>query len=610
MYRFLKLAFWWVLGLMMGGCTAGERVFYARDFGVLPDTGEDYSEEIASTMEYIRQTCQGAPSRLVFEEGSYDFYPDRIVRELYISNHDQDNPKHIGILLENLQNFTLDGGGADFYVNGRMLPVVMQGCENCRLENFSVDSRIPQITQVTILENDPEKGMMVYELAPYVQYEIRNGQLVVRGENWQMTPTWGIAFDPKTYHLVYRTSDIWVGAAQVEELRPRVLRTQWRDARLVPGTVVAMRSYARPTPGIFLYGNRNTVLHQVTVHYAEGMGLLAQVCENITLEKFDVALREGTDRYFTTQADATHFSGCRGHIRSVGGLYEGMMDDAINVHGTYLRVTERLNDREVLARYMHPQAWGFYWGGAGDSVQFVRSSTMEVAGGNRLVSITPIDGYKEDPVAAEVGGVSPESLAGVRHFRLVFEHPVAEDIAQEKYGLENLTWTPSVYFADNVIRNNRARGALFSTPEDVVIETNFFDHTSGTAILLCGDCNGWFETGACRKVLIRKNHFRNALTNLFQFTNAIISIYPEIPALDQQTQYFHGGPDAGVAIEDNLFETFDKPIVYAKSLDGLMFRNNRIVQNTDFPAFHWNQEPFLLERVQRAVIENNDINQR
>lgn len=37
---------------------------------------------------------------------------------------------------------------------------------------------------------------------------------------------------------------------------------------------------------------------------------------------------------FTTQADATHFSGCKGKITSCNGLYEGMMDDAINVHGT------------------------------------------------------------------------------------------------------------------------------------------------------------------------------------------------------------------------------------------------------------------------------------
>lgn len=89
-------------------------------------------------------------------------------------------------------------------------------------------------------------------------------------------------------------------------------------------------------------------------------------------------------------------------------------------------------------------------------------------------------------------------------------------------------------FADNVIRNNRARGTLFSTPLKTVVERNLFDHTSGTAILLCGDCNGWFETGACRNVLIRNNRFINALTNMFQFTEAVISIYPEIPDLEHQ----------------------------------------------------------------------------
>ena len=94
---------------------------------------------------------------------------------------------------------------------------------------------------------------------------------------------------------------------------------------------------------------------------------------------------------------------------------------------------------------------------------------------------------------------------------------------------------------------------------------------------------------------------------MFQFTNAIISIYPEIPNLADQTKYFHGGEGKGVVIEENLFETFDAPIVYAKSLDGLVFRNNKIVQNNDFEPFHWNNHRFLFERVVNVVIENNEF---
>ena len=74
------------------------------------------------------------------------------------------------------------------------------------------------------------------------------------------------------------------------------------------------------------------------------------------------------------------------------GLYEGMMDDAINVHGTYLKIKQRLDDHTVIARYMHPQAYGFEWGVNGDEVQFVRSATMELTGGkNRVKEILPND---------------------------------------------------------------------------------------------------------------------------------------------------------------------------------------------------------------------------
>ena len=83
-------------------------------------------------------------------------------------------------------------------------------------------------------------------------------------------------------------------------------------------------------------------------------------------------------------------------------------------------------------------------------------------------------------------------------------------------------------FAGNTVRNNRARGALFSTPRRTVVEDNLFDHTSGTAILLCGDCNGWYETGACRDVLIRRNtdyppfHFNRDTFRLERVTNVYI----------------------------------------------------------------------------------------
>ena len=577
--------------VMMLCCSCTEKVYYAAEFGIMPDSTKDAAPLMERALLQIKKECGSRPVRFVFGKGSYDFHPVRSTKKTYyISNHDQDNPKSVAINLEGFNNFTLDGAGANIYTHGRMLPIAIVDGKNVKVKNLSVDSRVPQIAQAVVLENNKEKGEITYQLDRSVNYEVRDGNLVIRGEGWEIVPSWGIAFDGKTKHVVYNTSDIGVGTSRVEEVDAYVIKAPWKNDKLLPGTVIAFRSYARPTPGVFVSGCKNVELEDVTVHYAEGMGLLAQVSENVSLNHFSVALRKGSNRYFTTQADATHFSGCKGKIHSVGGLYEGMMDDAINVHGTYLRIIKQEDDHTLIGRYMHGQAYGFYWGGKGDAVQFVNSSTMEIVADNKIAAIEPYD---------------QKSIEGCKEFKITFSKPVPVGVANGNFGVENLEWTPEVYFADNVIRNNRARGSLFSTPKRTIVENNLFDHTSGTAILLCGDCNGWFETGACRDVIIRNNRFVNALTNMFQFTNAVISIYPEIPNLKEQKLYFHGGKGHGVCIENNVFETFDMPLVYAKSLDGLTFRNNKIIQNQDFKPFHWNRHRFLFERVINVNIENN-----
>lgn len=574
-------------------CTTGN-TYNLSAYGLSPDNAQNSSSLMAKALQEIApSTAKSDSTLIILPKGRYDFYPEGASeREYYISNHDQDNPKLVGLAFENMKNVVFDGQGSELVFHGRMLPISLLNSENCTLKNFHIDFENPHISQVKVLANDTVCGSITYEVAPWVEYEVRDSAFVVKGEGWEHTPSWGVAFEEKTKRLVYTTSDIAVGTSGVTEVSPRVIRCdQWKNSKLTPGTVVVMRSYGRPTPGVFLSSSTNTVLENIQVHYAEGMGLLAQMSENITLDGFSVCLRGDDDpRYFTAQADATHFSGCRGMIRSVGGLYEGMMDDAINVHGTYLKVQKRIDDKTLIGEYMHGQAYGFVWGYPGDVVQYVNSNTMELIGSeNRIATIEAVD--KPTP-------------HGAKQFKISFEDALDPAISEASVcGIENLTWTPEVYFADNTIRNNRARGSLFSTPRPTVVERNLFDHTSGTAILLCGDCNGWFETGACRDVVIRDNKFVNALTNMFQFTNAVISIYPEIPDLQNQQKYFH----SNIVIENNTFDTFDAPILYAKSVDGLIFRNNTIKQNHDYPAFHWNTHRFFFQRVKNAQLENNDF---
>ena len=68
----------------------------------------------------------------------------------------------------------------------------------------------------------------------------------------------------------------------------------------------------RPQPAIFITESRDIRLEDMNIHFAEGMGVLTQNSRDITLERFHVQLRPRGGRYFTTQADATHFVACEG----------------------------------------------------------------------------------------------------------------------------------------------------------------------------------------------------------------------------------------------------------------------------------------------------------
>ncbi len=571
------------------------KTYKLTDYGIKPNTGQNITPLLTSVLEKIKSKTSAMEGVVIqFEKGRYDFYPEgALKRTYYISNHDQDNPKTVGIEIEHFNNVTLKGKGTDLMFHGRMLPLALIESSNVKIQDLNIDFEKPQIAQVKIISNDTIGGSIVFEAAPWVKYKIKDSTFYNTGEGWEMQPTSGIAFENATKHIIFNSGDIRVGTKGVSELSAgKIIAHHWKNKKLIPGTVIAMRSWHRPAPGIFVHKGKNIRFENVKVHYAEGMGLLAQLTENIYMDGFGVCLRGKNDpRYFTTQADATHFSGCKGEIVSKNGLYEGMMDDAINIHGTYLKMIKKLDDRTVIGKYMHEQSYGFDWGNIQDTVQFIKSKTMDLWDAkNTIVSITPIKSNSNDPI---------------KEFRIEFAKALNPEVDPSKtdIGIENLSWTPSVIFTGNTIRNNRARGALFSTPKPTLVANNLFDHTSGCAILLCGDSNGWYETGSCRDITIRNNKFINALTSMYQFTSAVISIYPEIPDLAGQKNYFH----SGIRILDNQFETFDKPILYAKSVDGLIFKGNQIKTNKEYPAFHNSTKRILLERVTGTDISNNQI---
>ena len=275
MKRNILLPFLWLFGCLFAWSQT--HVYEMSDFGIIPGKKTNLSGKMEKALQKIREQNSGNDSIVLrFQPGTYHFHPKgAAIREYYVSNHDQVASKSIGLALDEFHSLTLEGNGAQFIFHGRMLPLALTHSSNCTLKDFSIDHANPQIAQAEIVSNDPEQGI-TFRVAPWVNYRITQDSLFeTYGEGWALRQSAGIAFEKETRRVCYNTSDIGVPTKGVTEIEPGLLRApRWKDKRLAPGTVMALRTWERPTPGIFLSHNTQTTLKNVTVHYAEGMGLL------------------------------------------------------------------------------------------------------------------------------------------------------------------------------------------------------------------------------------------------------------------------------------------------------------------------------------------------
>lgn len=599
-YRLFALVGLTLCFLFCCGGKVWARHFYvnASRYGVYPGDTNASPKVRAMILALKARMKEGDVMNLRFAPGVYHFRAEGAdVREYYISNHDQVGERPVGLCFEGFSNLKIIAEGVEFRFDDRMLPLSFVDCSEVVVKGCTIDFSEPQISQAEIIENRGKEGGISFRPAPWVKWRINEqGYFEAYGSNWSNVPMTGIVFEKESYRTAYRISDLSYSTEGVQEVGEGILNApKWIDERLKPGMIVAMRTYERPQPAVFVDNSKEVNFVGINVHYADGMGFLVQNSEDIALNKCNVKLRseDGAKpkRYFTTQADATHFSGCSSFISVYEGLFEAMMDDAINVHGFYLKMLRRLDEHTVEAAYMHEQGYGFAWGRVGDSVRLVNSLTF--------------DSYKGTKHIRGIQPVDKPSVKGAKIFRISFKEALEPELQPEaSIVLENLSKIPSVRFCENHIRNNRARGALFNTSGSVKVRRNHFDHIAGAAIVASTDANQWFESGQTRFLDITNNVFEDVLTSLYQFTEAVITLHPVIPKLAEQKAPFYGGEREGsIQIQYNVFKTFDIPLLYAKSVQGLTWEDNEVERTTSYPPYHWNKEVFRLEGCRNIKID-------
>ena len=517
-------------------------------------------------------------SRVVFEPGEYHFHPKQAVIRDYCISNNTSGPKNVIFPIIGKKEIEIDAHGAQFVFHGEVVPFVVEKSRKILLKNFSVDWVRPFYSQGKILSANHESVVIEIDSEAY-PYRIENQVMVFEGEGWESSFYEGIyEVDPRTRASAYLSGD-GLGAGFVSDLKAEdlgegrvCLKGSFRRIAQA-GNILILRHYRRLCPGIHLRNSSDVQIEQVALYHAGAMGIIAQFCENITVQ--DCSVTPSGDRLFSTTVDATHFVNCRGQIVIDRCLFENQLDDAVNIHGIYLRITRIIDLKTIVAERGHPEQYGVAVGFDGDRLNVLHSETLQLYTSATIREVEYID-------EQFVKIAFCESCDGLTTGRI----------------LENMSWVPDVRIQNCVIRRNRARGILLTTPGIVRIEKNRIE-AAGACIKISGDANSWFESGAVRDVLIKNNLFGESCYGPPSWGRAVIDIDPEVRT--DSAGPFH----QNIRIEQNEFVTFDVGILYARCAGNLQFSHNTVRRTAGYPMTNRMFAPFFWENCSEIAVHDN-----
>ncbi|MFJ5262495.1 NPCBM/NEW2 domain-containing protein [Streptomyces sp. NPDC088387] len=566
---------------MTSGASVDNRrrtVVEVTDFGADRTGKSDSAPGIAAAVAHAKRLHR--PTTIHFAPGTYQIYPERAPqRELYVSNTIGANQalktKSIGILIEDMDDVVVDGGGATILNHGFQTVFAAIRSTDVRFTNFKQDWVNPKTVDITVAETGVRDGRAyrIISVPRTYRYAIEGTSVRWSGERspvtgkpyWTGTNSFNYAqvHDPVS-NRTWRTSNpVFENVASITDRGERRLEIVYRNgiAPTDDGYVYVMREDTRDTPGGLFWESSRVSVDHMRLGYLHGFGLVGQFSEDITVDSVVFKTDRRTGRVTSSFADHIQMSGVKGTVRITNCVFDNPQDDPINVHGTYLQVTDADAGRKQLKlRYMHDQTSGFPQFYPGDVIELVSKRTMLAVPGAtaRVVSVDGPTGRSVPP------GADPATY--LRDMTVVVDRPLPDAVlnAPGDYAAENTTYTPSVVIKGNIFEAVPTRGILVTTRKPVRIEDNYFDGMTMSSIYISSDARSWYESGPVRDVVIRDNVFDRP-------SSPVISFDPT----NQDT--VTGEPvHRNVLIEDNDFNLTSGTVISGRGVGDLTFRDNRV----------------------------------
>lgn len=508
----------------------GSRVFAgssisAADYGVIPNTGEDMTENIQNAIEML-----SSGATLTFDEGEYIVSPK--VGEKYCLDLTGEN------------DVVINGGGAKFLLSDSFSGFMrINGGSRITVKNLAVDYINKPWEQGTVINtvkaaSDEEKSYFDMELSEnsgFFNTELFKNNvsacfLTVRDDA-----------DPTLQNKKSNEHYLVCGVLPLGENVYRFYVSDWSEYMIFSGgmeagdkVIVNLRNMSGSALNIG--GASDVEINNVTVYASGECGIkAAYMGGDLTLDGFRMLISEG--RWICSNADGVHFQFSRGKFIAKNCVFEGLSDDCINLYQIPLSVASADNGTLAFCgAAQRPKA--------GDLLTVINSNTGRVKYRGAEVINTTSEGVTLNGDYTEIGPGDS-----------VF-------IENGMFGYSEIT--------NNKFLNSRRYGLIIRA-ENILVEGNEFRNLGNDAVAShCTSGEGMALTNA----QFRRNTISDCgyLRNGKQETSGAFSI----------RNVLSGGDDINIhqnlVFSGNIIKNSESCGFYINSADGVTIERSNVIE--------------------------------